>query len=697
MKNHLYNLMAWLGLMIPIMFSGSLQAQGIVLTPDTIDLSPLIPKTVNILANDLIPPGDSIVIMHAGSSGNILCNVNPDKTVTFTANYLGISWGFPPHQTGSYLVRDVTLDTIVRGGLVFNVNDQSYDSLYLNNINARFDANGSHFFNPGSTGAGFEVPKFSGKHTIFLSTFWIGGLDQNSALHLSAEKYGQGPGPNYGAAHTKFDFWAGPVMDSGAYSIYQDTLWNYVWNLKKTDIEYHKAHWQDAGYQPIRDILTWPGNGNVSLGQAAQLAPYFDRNNDGTYNPLDGDYPMIKGDQTLFFIFNDDRNIHSETQGDKLKAEIQGMAYVFDRPGDSAFYNTVFLNYKIINRSDKIYYKTYLGIFTDTDIGYPNDDYIGSDVERGFYYGYNGTPVDGNGQPGSYGANPPVQSVTFLGGPFMDPDGIDNPRIDGFGHQLCNQSVNGVNFGDSIVDNERLGLTNVMVFNNSGVPNYMLDPNLSPDYYNMLRGRWGDQTSLQYGGNGHDSTGIFGPACKFMYPGLSDTLNWGVGCVPPNGPELWNEVTAGNVPGDRRGLGSSGPFTFNPGQVEQLDIAYSFATGLGNLINITDTLRKHFVSNILNDGSSFNGTGNNLSLQKLTVQVYPNPASSRINIKLGKVVNDIVTLHLLNANGTLVQYENLNPSGKMISLDISGLSPGLYLLSVESENERVTTKISIIK
>jgi hypothetical protein len=62
---------------------------------------------------------------------------------------------------------------------------------------------------------------------------------------------------------------------------------------------------------------------------------------------MDGDYPLIRGDQALFFIFNDDRNVHSETQGNKLKAEIHGMAYVFDLPGDTAFNNTIFMNYKI--------------------------------------------------------------------------------------------------------------------------------------------------------------------------------------------------------------------------------------------------------------------------------------------------------------------------------------------------------------
>lgn len=694
MKKYIYNLITGLGLLIPLMFCSTLQSQGIHLVADTIDLAPLIPKTVNILANDIIPAGDSIRIS-VGRPDFTSCVINPDHTVTFTANYMGYGWGEPDTCSRHYSVHDFTLDTSVSAPLYFRIRDYSYDSLYLNNINARFSADGQHFNSHKEVNTGFEVPKFTGKGTIFLSEFWMGGIDQDSVLHLAASKYGQGP--NIQLPYTQFDFWAGPIMNSNAYSIYQDTLWNYMWNLKKSEVEYHKAHWQDAGYKPIKDILTWPGNGDVSLGQAAQLAPYFDRNSDGIYNPMDGDYPEIKGDQSLFFIMNDDRADHMETLGNKLKVEIHGMAYVFDLPGDSAFYNTVFLNYKIINRSDKIYYNTYMGLFTDLDIGYPNDDYVGCDVERGFYYGYNGTPIDGTGQPGSYGANPPVQSVTFLGGPFMDPDGIDNPRTDGFGHQLCNASVNGVNFGDSIVDNERLGMTNFMYTNNAGVPDYMQDPRLAPDYYNILRGRWRDSTHLIYGGDGHANSGGYGPECNYMFPDLSDTLNWGIGCVPPNGPELWNETTAGNAPYDRRGLGSSGPFTFNPGQVEQLDIAYSFATGLGNLRNITDTLRKHFISNTLNDGTSFNGIGINTGSSRMNIQIYPNPASSTVNIRFEQIVNDAVMIRVLNTDGSVVRTETRTPSGKLISLDVSGLSSGLYLLSIQTKGELVTKKVSIIK
>jgi hypothetical protein len=683
MRNPICTKALLLSILMIVFLSATLHSQGIVLVNDTITLTPGIPKTVNILAHDFIPAGDSIRVV-GGGCANIYVTEVSEGVFTYSVARLGGATFCP----GSYTVHDFTLDTTARASLIFLIRDKSYDSLYLNNINARIDASGHHFFNFGEGHAQFEVPKFSGKNTIYSSDFWIGGLAQDSVLHLAGYLYGQGP--NYGQAATCNDFYAGPVMDSSAYSIYQDTLWNYIWNLKQSEIEYHKAHWSDAGYHPIHDILTWPGNGNTSLGQAAQLAPYFDRNGDGIYNPMDGDYPLIRGDQALFFIFNDDRKVHSETEGAKLKAEIHGMAYVFNLPEDTAFYNTVFMNYKIYNRSDMTYYKTYLGIFTDTDIGYPFDDYIGSDVQRSFFYGYNGTPIDGTGQPGAYGANPPAQSTAILAGPYMDPDGLDNPKFDNHGHPLCNESVNGVGFGDGIVDNERLGMTSFASISNTGVPGYMIDPRLASDYYRYLHYVWKDSDSI-----GH----------RFMYPGGSDTLNWGTGCVPSNLIN-WTEVTAGDAPYDRRGIGSSGPFTFQPGQEQEFDFAYTFARdydntypggSVGKLGDLTDTIRKYFIANILPNGNAFNGIGSISGNSSLQARLFPNPASSVLYIRFDRIVSDPVNIRIYNSNGTLIRTEDCKPGSNMITLDISSLSSGLYLISIETKNQIITRKASILR
>ena len=689
---------------IPLIVSSNfVQGQVFNLVTDTVDLFPEIPKTVNLIANDIYPAGDSLQVICNPRNNIFIDTINGFGIFTLVDNPWGTAWGGIPACMGHYAIRDFTLDTLVGGTIFFRIWDYSYDSLYINNINARFNACGNHFWGAGQPYARFEVPKFSGKSTIFSNTLWIGGLDNDSTLYLAAEKYRQGPTTGY--PWSCADFWAGPVMNSSQYSIYRDNDWNYIWNLRKSDIDYHKAHWSDQGYNPIHDIYTWPGNGNVSLGQAAQLSPFFDRNNNGIYNPWDGDYPLIKGDQSLFFIFNDDRNFHSESHGKNLRVEVHGMAYAFDMPEDSAFNNTIFLNYKIYNRSNRTYFNTYIGTFTDLDIGFMEDDFIGCDVERSSYYGYNGTPVDGNGQPGSYGANPPAQAVTLLGGPFLDPDGIDNPRFDGSGHQLCNESVNGLNFGDSIVDNERYGM---MKFISFFPPNWFPYPeNQTGDYYKHLEGRWADSTQLIYGGNGNTGTGGYGPACNFMFPGESDTLNWGIGCQLPNGPVNWTERTANNNPKDKRGLASMGPFTFHPGQMEEVDLAFIFARdyagqdtlfpSVGKLRQMIDIIRNSFITNKLPNGNSFNGLDDLRDQTSFFVNFYPNPTSSFVNIDFDKSLHESAMVYLLDYKGILLKSFDLRPGTTHYNINTSDLPNGMYLIQVIVKDQSVTKKVAIIR
>jgi hypothetical protein len=707
MKSFLWYVAAFFAviLLTTTSFTSFSQVRGFQAINDTIDLYPGIPVVYNILANDNLPAGDT-TIRYVGIAvapgGNILIQKTHDSAWNWVFTFTKSSWGYGGEIPGIYSLRTLPFDTS-SAHILFRIHDKSYSYLDINNVSARFSASGSHFF---YDTAQYEVPKGSGKTSIFCNTLWIGGKDGQGQLHFAGERYRQGAGS--GAAGRYPDFYAGPVMDSSAYSIYQDTVWNYIWNLKKSDIDYHKAHYSEPGYKPVHDILTWPGNGYSALGQAHKLAPFFDVNADGTYDPFVGDFPVIRGDQALFFIFNDDRGYHYESTGTKLRIEIHGMAYAFDMPEDTALKNTVFLNYRIFNRSQNTYDTTLLGVFTDIDLGYSNDDYMGCDVQRSMYYGYNGTPVDGFGQSYAYGVNPPVQGVTILGGPLMDPDGLDNPRYSNTGQQLCDFSVNGVNFGDSIVDNERFGLTKFLYFNNSnsGVPGYMTDPYYAPEYYLFLNGIWKDGSPMIYGGNAHFSAGGYGPVCHFMFPGLSDSLNWGVGCVPPNGPVLWTESTAQNNPQDRRGMGVTGPFTFKPGDVQELDIAFTWARdydtlsasgSLAKLQQLTDTVNKVFATNRLPNGNSFNGISDHLRSSGLTFKIYPNPAADDMNIEFGReTLAANTTIDLMTSQGNCVKRIVVNDHRKSVHFDVSEIPSGLYFIRVTTTESMVVKKVVVM-
>jgi hypothetical protein len=396
----------------------------------------------------------------------------------------------------------------------------AYNNLDINNINARFNSEGSMFWD--FSEPMYEVPKGSGKSTIYTGALWVGGYDSNHKLHLAAQTY----------RRKGTDFWAGPVMKSENYSATKDSIWNKVWKITKQEIENHREHWQDNAYKITGAIANWPGNGNSNSGQAHDLAPYVDINNNGIYDPNNGDYPLINGDQAVFFIFNDDRAKHTETQADKLGIEVHGLAYAFNAPNDSALNNTIFLNYKIINRSKELYDSVYIGMLTDFDIGMSADDYIGCDVLLNTFFGYNGDDYD-EGTYG-YGKTPPAQGVTFL-----------------------NQVM-----------------TNFMYYNNTGIGSPITqDPENSDHYYNYMRSIWKDKSHATYGGNGYGGKTPF----NFMFSG------WYGG---------WTEGSAGNQPGDRRGLGSIGPLTLKPGESKSIDLAYITACDYSRNMLSVDLLKQ---------------------------------------------------------------------------------------------------------
>ena len=699
---------------------------------DSASIYPGIPLTLNLLANDTIPAGDSvkIIMIGAGSSSVVTSTINPGGNVTFLMS----QWGYSGNQVKFYKIRDYTLakesDT---ASVVLNLRDESFGYLDINNVRARFNSSGLHFFHDS---AQYEVPKGSGKSSLFANSLWIGGLDATDSLHFAGERYRQGP--SSGNAWTHQDYWAGPVSDTAYYNIYQDTVWNYIWKINRTEILYHRNHCWDPGYVAIHNILTWPGNGNVAMGQAQKLAPFSDRNGNGIYEPYDGDYPEIRGDQALFFIYNDDHGLHAESSGGKLRMEIHGMAYAFDQPDDTAFKNTVFLHYKIINRSQNTYHGTYMGIFADIDLGYSNDDYLGCDVNRGMFYGYNGNPVDGTGQPWAYGANPPIQAVVILAGPKIDPDGFDNPSFQGNSlngpsfNGSCNivfyngtllkmgygpngtdsamflvksDAINGMNFGDGITDNERLGMQRFLYHNNSnsGVPGYMTDPAYAPDYYRFMQGIWRDNSKMIYGGNGHYTAGGYGPDCNFMFPGLTDICNWGTDGQPPNGPKLWTEKTAMNNPQDRRGVSSTGPITFHPGDVQEVDVAFAWArdyqspdSTLNKLNTVVDSIRRHYIENRAPAGGLFYGINDRDQDKPSKLKIYPNPAKDNIFVEIPSGIDEELNLSLISTLGKTVYLKTFSAK-TTLQIGVSGIPAGLYLLHIKTGTHVWVEKMLLMK
>jgi hypothetical protein len=640
--------------------------------------------TVNATANDYDPDGDNFSIYEAGGSYS-----HTDSTITYFIDF-SLYGGVSGSIEFNYKIKDefgLSATTSIAKVVLKSIINKGYAFLDVNNISARFNAFGNHFWDlQGGVGAQYEYPKGSSHTSIWNFTLWLGGMDENSQLRLAAERYQQ----------IGTDYWTGPLSFDNN-NVWIDTVqvchWFKVWKLSKEEVEYHIFHWNDPGYEAIDNIINWPAHGDQGLGQSFYLAPFIDTNNDSIYDPLQGDYPLIRGDQSLFFIFNDQK-AHTETSSQPIGIEIQGFAYAFDAPDDPQLNNTTFLSYKIFNRSQHTLNDTYAGLFCDIDLGNFQDDYVGCDVARGAFYGYNGDDYDedwiigGDTLAYGYGEFPPAQGIIVLGGPYIDADGEDNPSGE------CDESINGVGFGDGITDNERFGMNRFIYFD-SGSQSYNSDPDFDFEYYNYLMNIWKDGIVMEYGGNGHPSSGAYGPAAKFMFPGLSDPCDWGTGGIPPFGSLDWTEETAGNQPFERRGLCSMGPFTLEPGAFHKIDIAFVTARG-DSLINSVDLLKSYidtvktfYYKDPDHFGYQYLGI-RDLASADNEMYIYPNPAKEFISINYSSK-SSTVEYTIFNSFGQVIRLGYILQGNKE-TIPISELNKGVYIIVINDEVSSHTQK-----
>lgn len=498
--------------------------------------------------------------------------------------------------------------------------------LDLNNVRALILNGGDMWWD--LSDARYEIPKGSGKMALFAGAIWVGGVDVNGQLRVCAQTH-RGSGGLGGN-----DFWPGPLVASGPQiaTITPDIclMYDRHYKIDKLDVEQFVAYnnadpatlSQDfAGYSVPEIIQNWPAHGPETDEYDFYLAPFYDVDGDGFYDWTQGDYPYydidgtkpcntvperraenldnstatLFGDQTLWWVYNDKGNIHTATTGAApIGMEFRAQAFAFstnDELNDMTFYN-----YQIINRSTYTLADTYFGVWTDADMGFAWDDFVGCDVNKGLGYLYNGDATDGDGNGQTYGSQPPAIGIDFFEGPYQDPDNNDNASswFDEDGNRLLeplcdtninNGNINGLNFGDGVVDNERWGMRRFLYFNNDGSPTG--NPESALDIYNYLKGIWRDGRRMIYGGDGYSGDG---PEADFMFPNETDPCGWGTGGLPQ---DVWTEEGEANTPYDRRFVQSAGPFVLEPGAVNDITIGAVWArAGSGGSYASVDEVRR---------------------------------------------------------------------------------------------------------
>jgi hypothetical protein len=401
--------------------------------------------------------------------------------------------------------------------------------------------NGGDMFWDGSS-AQYAVPYVYNQpnqvHATFAAGTWMGGYDPGGNLLLAAQTY----------RSSGNDYWAGP-LDPLTGTVLDCTGFDHIWKVQRWAVEQHIVDYNDNGIingPTDLSLLQWPGKNNphflaqmgFDLPFSQDLAPFYDRNNDGIYDPLAGDYPVFEdgnqnaiAEEVLWSVFNDNGDLHTQTNGNALKVEVQQTAYLFTCSNDPLLNKTLFVKHKVISRSVVPISDYYYGVWSDFDMGCSQDDYVGTIPSKNTIYAYNQDNYDDNpcgpgGQLG-YGANPPVQAVTIL----------NHPLAHSTYHTNSSSSPTG-------------------------------DPANTMGYYNLLSGKFADGTPMTTGGDGYDPGNPNAVVADYMFPDN------------PNDPLGWSMVTE-NLSGlDQRIIGSIYKDTLLPGETFVVDLAYSYHRNL---------------------------------------------------------------------------------------------------------------------
>jgi hypothetical protein len=404
--------------------------------------------------------------------------------------------------------------------------------LNINNVRTTLLAGGDIWWNLND--ARYEVPKIEppgsapSVHSLFAGAVWLGGIDASGQLKIAAQTYRQ----------TGNDFWPGPLDNSG--NVTEQTCQEYDrhWVVLGSEVDALIAAFEANGRQCVADadvpqsLRDWPAKGNpnakgargVSLDvSGVDLAPFYDQDGDGVYNPNCGDYPVIRkkcqdvyADQMIFWVYNDKGNIHSETGGQAIGVQVNAVAFAFSTSDEVN--NMTFYTYEIKNRSTVEIDEFYMGQWVDPDLGCFLDDYVGVDVPRALGIVYNGRSTDPDCATRGYGADPPALGVDFFEGP-LDENGVE------------------------------IGLSYFTFYYNDFTPRG--NPVSAVQFYNYMKGIWKDGLPFTYGGNGVGGT----VPTKYMYPD-DPTNSAGWSMCSQNFP-------TGNT--DFRFVQSSGPFKLLPG------------------------------------------------------------------------------------------------------------------------------------
>ncbi len=363
--------------------------------------------------------------------------------------------------------------------LPFRINSVRENGIDINHVDMWVNKDGSFAYNKEYWRLdGLEWPKDGQKFVVYASGIWIGAKIAEQ-VHTSAMAY-------------RSQFAPGNIVNG------QQA------NPDNERFHVYKIQIGDDNSNP--DYANWPAD----LG--APVHP------DGS--------PKHMGDQTLFVVCNDlDSLTRNNTYYDSqpLGAEVQQTFWGWNSKEDLE--NAVFLQAKLINKSNSLWEDAYFGIWVDADVGYYGNDLVGIDTVRNMGFGYNGESSDKSFSD----SPPPAVGFKILKGVFY------SQPVQSFSY-----------YGPNLLPSEVYGEP----YNGVEFYNYLQGLTKNGEHY--INPQTGQETSFPLAGDPESQSG-------------------------------WVD----SQPADRRFLLSTGPFNLAPGESKEIIAAIIVAQGSDNLNSVT--------------------------------------------------------------------------------------------------------------
>lgn len=515
--------------------------------------------------------------------------------------------------------------------LLFTISIQAqpvgYGTISPNGMEVGMHSDGTFFMDESKINGNFKVDESENLKTIFSSSLWVSCV--NPSDQISASKF------TFGGASGELTYIPGPFG-------FSNFNFDQVWVVKGSDIIALINDFSDGSVDntPDESIMNWPGKGNPLFPELPDqdLAPFYDQNNDGIYNPMEGDYPIVGNDignmipiEMMYAVYNDGFATSSVPAG----VEFHTIMYAVACDDVPILNKSIFTRHRIIKKEyDATDFR--VGLWTDFDLGCVNDDAIGSIPELNAVVSYNIDPIDGLADGtcefnlSSFGDNPGVQSIVML--------------------NQAPSSINGY-----------VGLS-------ASVSPGMYIPVVPTETHNVLSGNWRDGTGMTFGGNGYNIAST--DFTDFIFNG------------DINNPNEWSIISEDLPSFDFYPVMNTESPTFTIDEEIILDMAYVFSQdeALNNLETYDQAKLDIQTVQDIYDGTfsetcSFLSNLQNTSYQEFTIS--PNPVQEILNIQ-----SSYESYKIFDNLGRLVQF---NEASQKIS--VSNLAPGIYTILVFNEDQ----------